>query len=606
MRQYNDLKKMMDVAAGRRKASLVLKGGTIVNVFTERTEIGDIAIEDGCIAGIGEYDGLVNVDMTGRYICPGFIDGHIHIESSMVSPPEFEKAVLPHGTTTVITDPHEIGNVAGCQGVDYMLKATEGLSLDAFFVMPSCVPSTELDESGAVLGPEDIKPYYENPRVLGLAEVMNSVGVVAGQEDLMGKLTEAGRRGKVIDGHAPFLRGNELNAYVCSGVWSDHECSDAGEALEKLGRGQWIMIREGTAARNLEALMPLFEAPYYERCMLVTDDKHPGDLISMGHIDYIIRRAVSLGADSIRAIKMGTFNAARYFGLKDRGAVMPGLRADLAVLEDLKDIRVAAVYKDGVLTAKEGVCLGAGKEKKRNYAAGEEPRSGSREDTESAEKTAGGLETAFPRVFDSFHMDEVALEDLVLEQKGAMERVIQFKPHELLTEERLVPWQNTPGLAPGVSLEQDIVKAAVFERHLHTGHKGLGFVGGYGLKKGAVATSVAHDSHNLIVVGTNDRDMVLAANAVRKNRGGLAVAAEGQVLGELALPIGGVMSRLSVEEVEEQLQALKVLTRQLGISSDIDAFMTLAFVSLPVIPKLRINTYGVIDVDRQKQVPPSF
>ena len=606
MRQYNDLKKMMDVAAGRRKASLVLKGGTIVNVFTERTEVGDIAIEDGCIAGIGEYDGLVNVDMTGRYICPGFIDGHIHIESSMVSPPEFEKAVLPHGTTTVITDPHEIGNVAGCQGVDYMLKATEGLSLDAFFVMPSCVPSTELDESGAVLGPEDIKPYYENPRVLGLAEVMNSVGVVAGQEDLMGKLTEAGRRGKVIDGHAPFLRGNELNAYVCSGVWSDHECSDAGEALEKLGRGQWIMIREGTAARNLEALMPLFEAPYYERCMLVTDDKHPGDLISMGHIDYIIRRAVSLGADPIRAIKMGTFNAARYFGLKDRGAVMPGLRADLAVLEDLKDIRVAAVYKDGVLTAKEGVCLGAGKEKKRNYAAGEEPRSGSREDTESAEKTAGGLETAFPRVFNSFHMDEVTLEDLVLEQKGAMERVIQFKPHELLTEERLVPWQNTPGLAPGVSLEQDIVKAAVFERHLHTGHKGLGFVGGYGLKKGAVATSVAHDSHNLIVVGTNDRDMVLAANAVRKNRGGLAVAAEGQVLGELALPIGGVMSRLSVEEVEEQLQALKVLTRQLGISSDIDAFMTLAFVSLPVIPKLRINTYGVIDVDRQKQVPPSF
>ncbi|MDU3288091.1 adenine deaminase [Enterocloster bolteae] len=606
MRQYNDLKKMMDVAAGRRKASLVLKGGTIVNVFTERTEIGDIAIEDGCIAGIGEYDGLVNVDMTGRYICPGFIDGHIHIESSMVSPPEFEKAVLPHGTTTVITDPHEIGNVAGCQGVDYMLKATEGLSLDTFFVMPSCVPSTGLDESGAVLGPEDIKPYYENPRVLGLAEVMNSVGVVAGQEDLMGKLTEAGRRGKVIDGHAPFLRGNELNAYVCSGVWSDHECSDAGEALEKLGRGQWIMIREGTAARNLEALMPLFEAPYYERCMLVTDDKHPGDLISMGHIDYIIRRAVSLGADPIRAIKMGTFNAARYFGLKDRGAVMPGLRADLAVLEDLKDIRVAAVYKDGVLMAKEGVCLGAGKEKKRNYAAGEEPRSGSREDTESAEKTTGGLETAFPRVFNSFHMDEVTLEDLVLEQKGAMERVIQFKPHELLTEERLVPWQNTPGLAPGVSLEQDIVKAAVFERHLHTGHKGLGFVGGYGLKKGAVATSVAHDSHNLIVVGTNDRDMVLAANAVRKNRGGLAVAAEGQVLGELALPIGGVMSRLSVEEVEEQLQALKVLTRQLGISSDIDAFMTLAFVSLPVIPKLRINTYGVIDVDRQKQVPPSF
>ena len=595
MRQYNDLKKMMDVASGRRKASLVLKGGTIVNVFTERTEVGDIAIEDGCIAGIGEYDGLTNIDMAGRFICPGFIDGHIHIESSMVSPPEFERAVLPHGTTAVITDPHEIGNVAGCQGVDYMLKATEGLALDAFFVMPSCVPSTGLDESGAVLGAEDIKPYYENPRVLGLAEVMNSVGVVAGQEDLLEKLREAGTRGKVIDGHAPFLGGNQLNAYVCSGVWSDHECSDAGEALEKFGRGQWIMIREGTAARNLEALMPLFEAPYYERCMLVTDDKHPGDLISMGHIDYIIRKAVSLGADPIRAIKMGTFNAARYFGLKDRGAVMPGLRADLAVLGDLKEFRVEVVYKDGVLAAKDGAMItdcGV-------PASDDGPGS-------FADSAASGRETAFPRVFDSFHMDEVTQEDLVLERKGTMQRVIQFKPHELLTEERLVPWQDMPGLAPGVNTEQDIVKAAVFERHLHTGHRGLGFVGGYGLKKGAVATSVAHDSHNLIVVGTNDRDMVLAANAVRKNRGGLAVAAEGQVLGELALPIGGVMSRLSVEEVEEQLQALKVLTRQLGISSDIDAFMTLAFVSLPVIPKLRINTYGVIDVDRQKQVPPSF
>ena len=595
MRQYNDLKKMMDVASGRRKASLVLKGGTIVNVFTERTEVGDIAIEDGCIAGIGEYDGLTNIDMAGRFICPGFIDGHIHIESSMVSPPEFERAVLPHGTTAVITDPHEIGNVAGCQGVDYMLKATEGLALDAFFVMPSCVPSTGLDESGAVLGAEDIKPYYENPRVLGLAEVMNSVGVVAGQEDLLEKLREAGTRGKVIDGHAPFLGGNQLNAYVCSGVWSDHECSDAGEALEKFGRGQWIMIREGTAARNLEALMPLFEAPYYERCMLVTDDKHPGDLISMGHIDYIIRKAVSLGADPIRAIKMGTFNAARYFGLKDRGAVMPGLRADLAVLGDLKEFRVEGVYKDGVLAAKDGAMItdcGV-------PASDDGPGS-------FADSAASGRETAFPRVFDSFHMDEVTQEDLVLERKGTMQRVIQFKPHELLTEERLVPWQDMPGLAPGVNTEQDIVKAAVFERHLHTGHRGLGFVGGYGLKKGAVATSVAHDSHNLIVVGTNDNDMVLAANTVRKNGGGLAVVLDGEVLGELALPIGGIMSRLSVQEVDEQLEALKTRTRELGISSDIDPFMTLAFVSLPVIPKLRINTYGIIDVDRQAQVPSSF
>ena len=585
---YGDLRKMMDVASGRRKASLVLKGGTVVNVFTEKTEVADIAIEDGYIAGIGDYEGEHNVDLSGRYICPGFIDGHIHIESAMVSPPEFEKAVLPHGTTAVIADPHEIGNVAGCQGIDYMLETTKDLDLDVFIMMPSCVPATALDESGAVLGPEDLKPYYDNPRVLGLAEVMNSLGVVAGMDDLMGKLSDAGSRGMVIDGHAPFLEGNGLNAYVCAGVLLDHECSDIDEALKKLGRGQYIMIREGTAARNLEALMPLFAAPYYERCMLVTDDKHPGDLISMGHIDYIIRKAVSLGADPIKAIKMGTLHSARYFGLKDRGAVMPGLRADLAVLEDLKDFRVLAVYKDGKLAAEKGVCIQEKEDKSRELAS------------------------AFPRVFDSFHLDEITLKDLELEKKGTMQRVIQFKPHELLTQERILPWPDDDTAAAqghraqGVDLNEDIVKAAVFERHLHTGHTGIGFIGGYGLKKGAVATSVAHDSHNLIVIGTNDRDMVLAANAVRKNKGGLAVAVDGQVTGELALPIGGIMTQASVYEVESQLEKLKEQTRKLGISEDIDAFMTLAFVSLPVIPKLRINSYGVIDVDRQEVVEAVF
>ena len=585
---YGDLRKMMDVASGRRKASLVLKGGTVVNVFTEKTEVADIAIEDGYIAGIGDYEGEHNVDLSGRYICPGFIDGHIHIESAMVSPPEFEKAVLPHGTTAVIADPHEIGNVAGCQGIDYMLETTKDLDLDVFIMVPSCVPATALDESGAVLGPEDLKPYYDNPRVLGLAEVMNSLGVVAGMDDLMGKLSDAGSRGMVIDGHAPFLEGNGLNAYVCAGVLSDHECSGIDEALKKLGRGQYIMIREGTAARNLEALMPLFAAPYYERCMLVTDDKHPGDLISMGHIDYIIRKAVSLGADPIKAIKMGTLHSARYFGLKDRGAVMPGLRADLAVLEDLKDFRVLAVYKDGKLAAEKGVCIQEKEDKSRELAS------------------------AFPRVFDSFHLDEITLKDLELEKKGTMQRVIQFKPHELLTQERILPWPDDDTAAAqghraqGVDLNEDIVKAAVFERHLHTGHTGIGFIGGYGLKKGAVATSVAHDSHNLIVIGTNDRDMVLAANAVRKNKGGLAVAVDGQVTGELALPIGGIMTQASVYEVESQLEKLKEQTRKLGISEDIDAFMTLAFVSLPVIPKLRINSYGVIDVDRQEVVEAVF
>lgn len=582
MKRYKNIKKMMDVAAGRQKASLVLKQGIVVNVFTEKTEVADIAIEDGYIAGIGEYEGIQNVDMRGRYLCPGFIDGHIHIESSMVSPNEFEKAVLPHGTTAVIADPHEIGNVAGVQGINYMLEATEELDMDVFFVMPSCVPSTDLDESGAVLDAKQIKPYYDNPRVLGLGEVMNARGVVDGMEDLLFKIQDAQSSGLVADGHAPFLEGRELSAYVCAGVMSDHECSDIKEALKKLERGQWIMIREGTAARNLEALMPLFNAPFYERCMLVTDDKHPGDLITMGHIDSIIKKAVSLGADPLRAIKMGTFHAAQYFGLKDRGALMPGMRADVAVLEDLKDFQVLSVYKDGRLVALDGVCANrkdGGKEK---------------------------LQSAFHSIYDSFHMDEVTEAEFRLVKKGDMQRVIQFQPHELLTSERLVPWRDEPQAAPGVCVEQDIVKAAVFERHLHTGHVGLGFIGGYGLKKGAVATSVAHDSHNLIVVGTNDRDMAAAANVVRRNKGGLAVVVDGTAVGELALPIAGIMTDASVYEVEECLKALKDRVKEMGISEDIDAFMTLAFVSLPVIPKLRINTYGIIDVDKQEVAEASF
>ena len=592
MDKYTKWKKMMDISTGRQRASLVLKGGKVVNVFTEKIENVDISIEDGVIAGLGDYDGIENIDVSGKWLCPGFIDGHIHLESSMVSPKEFEKAVLPHGTTTVVTDPHEIGNVAGLQGIDYMLKATESLLLDVFFMMPSCVPATELDESGAALGAEELKPYYDDPRVLGLAEVMNARGVTVGLEGLLRKTQDALNAGKAVDGHAPFLEGKELCAYVCAGVLSDHECSDYHEALKKLARGQWIMIREGTAARNLEALMPLFEAPFYQRCMLVTDDRHPGDLISMGHIDHILRRAVSMGADPVRAIRMATLHAAQYFGLKDRGALAPGRKADIAVLEDLKEFKVAALYKNGIRAASDGQA------KQQREAGNVDP----------------SWEEAFPKVFQSFHMDEITEEDIRLEREGYTQRIIQLNPGELLTKERFEPWEDdrkpkelkagTP--APGVSLERDIVKAAVFERHRHTGHVGLGFIGGYGLKKGAVATSVAHDSHNLITVGTNDRDMVLAANAVRACGGGLAIAADGEITGLLPLPIGGIMTNASAEETEERLKTLKEEAARLGVSPDIDAFMTLAFVSLPVIPKLRLTTHGIIDTDKQETVPATF
>lgn len=584
-------------ASGASKASLVLKHARVVNVFTETLEEADVAIEGGFIVGVGSYDGVEEVDLGGMILCPGFMDGHIHLESSMVSPGDFCRAVLPHGTTAVITDPHEIANVAGTAGIRYMMEATENLDLDVFFMLPSCVPSTGLDESGAVLDAAALEPFYKSERVLGLAELMNSYGTVKADAGILEKVGAALASGKLVDGHAPFLGGTGLNAYVTAGVTSDHECSDIEEAREKYARGQWIMVREGTAAKNLEALMPLFEAPYYQRSMLVTDDKHPGDLIRYGHIDYIIRSAVKRGADPVRAIKMGSFNTASYFGIKNRGAVAPGYLADLVLLKDLESFEVVRVWKAGKVVAENGVCL-AGPVEEKNWD-----------------------DSIKDRVFHSFHMEEIKEEHLVIPEladggAGKTLRVIGLMPDQLITTEMLVPYAPDASgemqpveagcLAPGVDIGKDIVKLAVFERHHHTGHVGLGFLGGYGLKKGAVASSIAHDSHNLIIAGTNDADMVLAGNCVRKNRGGLAVVVDGKLIGELPLPIGGLMTGASADEVEKTLEYLKGELRKLGIPETVDPFMTLGFVSLPVIPKLRLNTYGVIDVDSQSVVPAVF
>lgn len=565
-------------AAGTKKASLVLKHGRVVNVFTSRLVEADVAVEDGVIVGIGEYEGESEIDLRGAVVCPGLIDGHIHLESSMVAPGEFEKTVIPHGTQAVITDPHEIANVAGVEGIRFMMDRTAGLNLDVYFMLPSCVPATGLDESGAVLSEEKLEPFYQEERVLGLAELMNSYGTTRADSGILEKLEGARIRGKLIDGHAPGLGGKELNAYVTAGVQSDHECSDAAEAIEKLECGQWIMIREGTAARNLEALMPLFEEPYYHRCMLVTDDKHPGDLLKLGHIDYIIRKAVSLGADPLHAVIMGSWNAACYFGLKNVGAVAPGYAANLIVVSDLEKFEVRQVYKNGKLVAENG-CM------KEGILAAE---------SKYTETPA--------RIGDSFHLREIEAEQLRIEKKGGHVRVLCLTPGELTTTERLSPWIEKEGFAPGVNTDEDIVKMAVFERHHDTGHIGLGFLGGYGLKCGAVATSIAHDSHNLIIAGTNDEDMILAGNTVRNNHGGLAVVSEGRVLGELPLPIAGLMSEEAAESVDEKLESLKKETRKLGIPEGIDPFMTLAFASLPVIPKLRLNTYGLIDTEKQEIV----
>ena len=574
-------KKLIDVATGRQKADLVLKNACIVNVFTEKIETADVAIADGRIAGIGKYEGLVEKDMTGKYVCPGFIDGHIHLESSMVAPTEFEKAVLPHGTTAVVTDPHEIANVAGCAGIDFMLKYTENMTLEVFFVVPSCVPATGLDEAGACLEASDIEPFYENPRVIGLAEMMNSYGVDQADPAILDKINVTRKHGRIIDGHAPLLSGMDLNGYVAAGIRSDHECSDVDEAKEKFARGQWIMVREGTAAHNLDALLPLFEAPYVQRIMLVTDDKHPCDLLRDGHIDAIVRKAVQKGADPVKAIKAGTYNAAVYFGLTDQGAVAPGYCADLAVLDDLTSLNVLEVYKNGELAARNGKSLV----------------------NSPVPKMDQNIQN---KVYHSFHVAPVEVSRLALEQRGEKIRVIDLNAHELLTSERIAEWTCREGCAPGVDPEEDIVKIVALERHKNTGHIGKGFLGRYGLKKGAVATSVGHDSHNLVVAGTNDEDIACAANCVIQNEGGLAIALDGKVVADLPLQIAGLMSTLPLEEVDAKLEDMKRILREWGISEEIDPFMTLSFVSLPVIPALRLNTYGVIDVNQQRVVETSF
>lgn len=577
------LREQVAAATGSKKAELVLKNAQIVNVFTQSVETGDIAIEGGYIVGIGNYEGITEKDLGGAYVCPGFLDGHIHIESSMTSPGEFERAVVPHGTIAVITDPHEIANVAGTAGIRFMMQSAQKLDLDVYFMLPSCVPATDLDESGAELLARDLEPFYADEKVLGLAEMMNAFGVTHGDKGCFEKLVQARSLKKAIDGHAPALSGKELNAYVTAGIRSDHECSDFEEAKEKFARGQWIMIRQGTAAKNLKALMGMFEDPYYQRCLLVTDDKHPGDLIRIGHIDAIIREAVSMGADPIRAIRMGTLNAAAYFGLHDMGAVAPGYKADLAVFDDLRTLNVKQVYKGGKLVAENGKMLHQ-KEKNTDWS------------TEIKE-----------RVFHSFHRVPITVEELQLkETTGTHQRVIDMVAHELITKERIEEWKELPGVAPGVDISRDIVKLAAIERHKNTGHVGLGFLGKYGLKKGAVATSIGHDSHNLVIAGVTDEDMVLAGNRVIENGGGLAIALEGKVLADLPLPIGGLMADEPVEVVDEKLEHMKKISTELGISEDIDAFMTLAFISLPVIPKLRLNTYGVIDVEKHQVVEARF
>lgn len=573
-----DLKRIIDVAMGREKADLVLKGGSVLNVFTEQLEHKDVAICDGMIAGLGRYDGLEEVDVSGKIIAPGFMDAHMHLESTLLTPAQFERGSLPCGTTAIMADPHEIANVAGTEGLNYIMKLCEDLDMHIYFNLPSCVPAAPLEESGETLEAENLKPYYQHDNVLGLAEVMNSVGVCEGDEALLRKIADAKSEGGIVDGHAPFLGGKDLNAYVAAGVRSDHECTDAQEAIDKLARGQWIMVREGTAAKNLNALLPICKPPYCNRAMLCTDDRHPEDLLKEGHLDAIIRKAVNKGVSPAHAIQMCTINTATYFGLKDYGAVAPGYHADLVVLSDFIDFAVEQVYIDGKQAANNGHVL--------HDHVKELPES--------------------DKVLHSFHMQPVDVEKLRLPQIKERQRVIGLKKRELLTDEIIIQPTDHAIENGGIDIERDILKAAVFERHHDTGHIGIGFISGYGIHSGAIATSVAHDSHNLIVVGCSDEDIAAAAEAVRSMEGGLVVVDHGKVIESLPLPIAGLMSPLPIEEVDKRMKRLKDAAKELGASGDIDPFMTLAFVSLPVIPVIRLNGKGLINVNRQEIVEATF
>ena len=558
-------RRIINAAAGREKADLVLKNATYVNVFSNELCTADIAVAEGLIVGMGAYSGVREVDCTGHIVLPGFLDAHIHLESSLVSPTEFVKAVLPHGTTTVITDPHEIANVMGTDGIEYMLQATEGLPVDVRFMLPSCVPATPLDESGAILDYRAIDSFYDHPRVQGLAEMMNFVGIIAGDDQPVEKIVAAQAHHKKIDGHAPDLLGNDLNAYIAAGVYSDHECHDLQDAIAKLERGQFIMIREGTAARNLEALMPLLCDKYSERCMFCTDDKHPNDLLEKGHIDYIVKRAIALGADPITAVKVACHNAARYFLLNNRGAIAPGYLGDFVLIDDFEHFNIRQVYKKGELMVEDGVVRPFPSPSIEQYLV--------------------------DRSHDTFHVGALTEQDFADHRPRG---IIGMVDGEITTVDA--------GYSDRIDAEYDVLKIAVVERHKNTRHIGIGFLQGYGLKSGAVATSISHDSHNIIVVGTSEADMAAAANRVVQLNGGIVVWDQGRPAAEVPLAIAGIMSEEPLVTVNEKLEAAKDVAHALGVNPGIDPFMTLSFMALPVIPSLRITTRGVFDVTTQSYV----
>jgi adenine deaminase len=565
------LREMIATARGQTPADLVLKNASLVNVFSEEVYRTDIAIQAHTIVGLGDYEGKETIDLQGRFAMPGFINGHVHVESTMLPIPEYARTVVPHGTTTIIIDPHEIANVMGIDGVKLMLASSKSTPLGVFAVLPSCVPASPFETPGATLEAYDLNGMLEKRRVLGMGEIMNYPGVLMGDSTVLDKMKLVENQRLVVDGHAPGLSGKDLNAYIAAGVLSDHESITAGEAEEKLRLGMWLMVRQGSTEKNLAALLPAIKALNPHRCMFVTDDRHPGDLLREGDMNSLVRLAVAEGLNPIKAIQMATINPAEYFHFRDIGAVAPGFVADIIITDDLREFNVDTVIKRGKVVARHGKPL---------FEA-------QNVDFSSAMHTVN----IRPLTADSFRLPG---------HPGPV-RIIGLVPHQVTTELLLEDAPLTDGEMTA-DIGRDILKLAVVERHHATGNIGLGLVKGFGLSAGAFASSVAHDAHNIVVVGTNDSDMKAAVEKVVAMQGGLAVARDGVILEALPLSIAGLMSPLPIQRVHEKLSRLEQTIAALGGKSE-HPFMSLAFLALSVIPALKLTDKGLVDVTRFCFVP---
>lgn len=567
MQSASERSKQNQQARGFEPADCVLKNCKVVDVFCGGILETDVAICGDTIVGLGKYDGVSEINCRGAYVSPGFMEGHIHIESSMLCPEQFVKTVLPHGTTTVVCDPHEIANVAGVEGIRYILEESANLPCAIYVMAPSCVPATHLETSGAALSAKDLEGILQMPRVIGVAEMMNFPGVLFQDEGVMAKLVLADRSRVPLDGHAPGLSGKDLQAYIGSGIMSDHECSTVSEAQEKLSSGMYLFIREGSAAKNLEGLLPVVTEKNSRRCLLVTDDCHPDELLHEGHLDRILRKAISLGLNPVTAIQMVTLNVANYFHLSRRGAVAPGYRADLVLFDDLQDIRVKDVFYSGHLTDESSFVGGESKQKQKlNY----------------------------PAVFDSVHvnLDQLSFK---IRAEGKVARVIRVQKDELITDAVELKMVAVDGFVE-TDLDRDIVKLAVIERHLATGNIGLGFVQGIGLSKGAIASTVGHDSHNITVIGTNDQDMELVVKSIVQQGGGLAIVCDGKLVSSLTLDVAGLMASSNAAILADTFAGLLAAAKAQGVQVE-DPFMLMSFLALPVIPHLKMTDLGLVDVD---------